>query len=146
MNHHDEYDSRTSQSKGITQHELLEYKSRLNSAISAGLLGNQSKVGVTEVETEELRRDRIVIEPFWGVIGTFWARLRLMMFGVGHANHLEDEVREVFGLNVAITEGSVDVDRIDKRFIERLFRSVDFSTNSNAIPGDGGHLLVLRHI
>ena len=142
MDHHDEYDSRTSQSKGITQAELLEYIKRLNSAISGGMLGNASNAGTTTAETDEQRRDRIVIEPFWGVIGAFWARFRLMMFGVGHANHLDNNVLAIFGLNFAITEGSVDVERIDKQFIQRLFKSVDFSTSSNASPGDDDNLIV----
>ena len=142
MDHHDEYDSRTSQSKGITQLELAEYKKRLVSAISGGLLGRARDPGFPTAETNEHRRDRILIEPFWGVVGSFWARFRLMMFGIRHAFQLDDDVCQIFGINVAITEGSVDVDRIDKQLVERIFRSVDFSSNSNATHCDDGNLSI----
>ena len=36
MDHHDEYDSRTSQAKGITEAELRHYKTRLIAAIEGG--------------------------------------------------------------------------------------------------------------
>jgi hypothetical protein len=87
IDHHDQYDSRTSQSKGITKLELLEYKSRLIAAIEAGLLG-RSVSAPSVTETGEHRRDRILIEPFWGVIGLFWARFRLMMYGMAQSIQL----------------------------------------------------------
>jgi hypothetical protein len=55
---------------------------------------------------------------------------------------LAEDIRETFGLNCALTEGTIEVKAIDKEFVERLFRSIDFSTSSNATPGEQGHLIV----
>ncbi len=38
LDHHDEFDSRTSQSKGLTQHEIRAYRERLMSEIADGTL------------------------------------------------------------------------------------------------------------
>ncbi|MEH2380790.1 MAG: hypothetical protein V7K27_18220 [Nostoc sp.] len=50
--HHDEYDSSTSQSKGITQAELREYKKLLMAAITAGkhLQSNESNQSGDKVQ------------------------------------------------------------------------------------------------
>src|SRR5688572_23614649 len=55
--HHDEYDGKTSQSKGITEHEVAEYKRRLVAAITAG--EHARAVGQLESRHEErLGHDR----------------------------------------------------------------------------------------
>ena len=43
--HHDQYDSRTSQTKGLTEHEVRTYCDKLYAALPAILTSNQRKAG-----------------------------------------------------------------------------------------------------
>lgn len=45
MTHHDKYDTRTSQSKGLTEHEVRSYRDRLYAALPGILAGAGRKAG-----------------------------------------------------------------------------------------------------
>lgn len=47
--HHDEYDSQTSQSKGLTEREVRSYRDKLHDALPAILSGTQRKAGDVSV-------------------------------------------------------------------------------------------------
>jgi hypothetical protein len=43
LEHHDQYDSRTSQSKGLTQQEVKKYRTQLHKAVSSGQIPDDSE-------------------------------------------------------------------------------------------------------
>jgi hypothetical protein len=57
LSHHDEYDSRTSQSKNFTERELRAYRDRLYDAIQQGLHHSRSERTIT-VRSDYLEHDR----------------------------------------------------------------------------------------
>lgn len=74
LDHHDEYDSRTSQSKGITEEELGRYKNMLVDTISREHVEKASEISV-----EERELPRLGTALFYGY-GTLFARVSKILF------------------------------------------------------------------
>lgn len=58
MDHHDEYDSKTSQSKGYRPGELIQHRDALHEAIARGDHRREGSVPTTPLPTEVLEHDR----------------------------------------------------------------------------------------
>ncbi len=52
LSHHDQYDTTTSQTKGLTEREVKSYRDALYSALPAMLAGSQQKAGSVSVSGE----------------------------------------------------------------------------------------------
>jgi hypothetical protein len=74
LDHHDEYDSRTSQSKGITEEELRRYKNMLVDTISREHVDKSSEISV-----EERELPRLGSALFYGY-GTLFAHVSRIIF------------------------------------------------------------------
>jgi hypothetical protein len=89
LDHHDEYDSRTSQSKGIIEEELLRYKEMLIKDFE----GNKAEKEI-EVTVEDRKVPALGSELFYGY-GTLFANVTRILFRydpVGiNFGHNEDE-------------------------------------------------------
>ncbi len=90
LEHHDEYDSRTSQSKGITEEEVRRYKSMLIAAFSDGQNDAPIDINVEEREIPKLGNDL-----FYGY-GVLFSQVSRILFkhdpiGISCYSGLDDE-------------------------------------------------------
>ena len=86
--HHDEYDSRTSQSKGITERELRNYRNRLYDAILQGLHHPARDRG-SAVRADYLEHDRRAFQAGDELLPETYLRDFLRHVGVDHSYRTE---------------------------------------------------------
>lgn len=85
--HHDEYDSTTSQSKGLTHREVENYRARLYDAIAAGLHHEASERS-PQARPDYLEHDRAAFQAGNTILSESYLRDFLDHVGMDHCYHL----------------------------------------------------------
>ncbi len=124
-------------------YEWQEYAAVVSAAYTRALIESMPVRYVGQlVRNEAPHKEKVVIESFWSVVGTFWARFRLLLYTMNQIKEFSPEIRTIFGLCVGVMDGSVDVDSIDKKTIENVFRTNSFDGPSRAVANSNGGISV----
>jgi len=123
LDHHDEYDSRPSQSKGITQHELRSYKDQLINQIADGTLSLDGKTALRTIEPDRLPDSRDL-----RAYGSLFAEISRIFYaydpiGIGYHGNLDEYEPEAHDLIMQLQArgGQLDFAKTCRQVIAKWF-------------------------